>query len=220
MDLEALRDLVGWIVNFDNTAPQQDFIGPSTDTYKHIDRALNLSYQQEVNLATQNAARGYFQRVHAFTWSADTQTMTIPSVILRKPIIAIYDATDSTPGSIIPLWDALTAGSGLYNKDVATWGWTPVPSSARTLNVLYIASAEAMKDIADEPDLIPTEYRELLAWSASILLREVADGNAPPPWYMKQDSLRKQFWKMVASGSPMLHPPPRIRNSSGENEFF
>jgi hypothetical protein len=212
MNLAELRDLVSFIVDYNEGQTDQDFRGPSTDTNKHIDRALNLSYKEEVRLAIQNGGEDSFRFLHTFTWAASATSMAIPDALKGKIIEAIRDDTDQTPGPILRLWDQLADGTGLYKRTKDTWGWNPAPSSAKTLTALFHGMPEDMKQEGDVPWILDDSHHELLAWSAAIWLRTVADEQAPSNWLSRQQELRFQLWKEVSRGTPKLFPPKSIRH--------
>ncbi len=217
-NLGEIRDLVNWIVDFDSTQTDQAFAGPTGDTNRHIDRAINLAYEEEVNSAMQNSSHEAFQFEHEFTWTASAATMKIPAAIRDFPILAIRDDTNTTRGggAIVRLSERIGAIDGLYVIDRDTWGWYPTPSAAKTLRILYLAQATQMKQDMDEPHLIPAAHRALIAWSAAILLRDVADEQAPRSWVTKRMSMRASLAKELSKGRPIEYPPRRIRTSIQE----
>jgi len=211
MNLDALRTKVSFLVNFNTGQADQDFAGTTADSNRDVDFAINEAYRDEVEKGKQNGNRNYFLETRSFTWPAGEQTQPIPLDVLGKTIIAFRDDTQLTPGPIAPKFDALVEGSGLFIVNRRTFGLQPAPGTARTFTILFLANAAEMKESDDEPELIQPQFHDLIVWSAAILLKQVADQRSPPEWLSKQLDYRNQWWKFLSLGSPVLHPPQRIR---------
>lgn len=213
-NLGDLRDLTSWIVNFNEGQTDQDFAGPSTDANKHINRALNLCYSKELELAIQNCGVRAFMRRTSFTWPADATSLDIPWELRGKTIHRFKDNTSLSPGPTLAIWDDMVDGSGMFMKSVDKYGWYPAPSSDLTIRVIYIADANDLINDGDEPELLPLRNRELIAWSAAVWLRTVADEAPPQAWLMEREEQRQRWWKTLTMGYPQGIPPPRIRNDN------
>lgn len=221
MNLGDLRTRLSFLVDFNEGQADQDFIGPSTDSNRHLDFFLNEAYREEVNLGKQNGSRDAFKKKFDITWPRDQQLFTIPIPLLHGDILAIQDNSEITPGPIIPLFDELVEGSGLYIHDHETWGLRPAPGADRSLTILFLARPNVLKQDGDKPDLIHDDHQDLLIWSAGVLARIIADEQPPSMWLQKQHTLRLIWWKKLAQGTPMLHPPKRIRNENPDvTELF
>ncbi len=203
MNLGDLTDLVSWLVNFNSDDTDQAFAGPATDTNKHIHRAINLALVREVDLAMQHTKRGPFKKRSAnFTWTASATTLSIPTELVGKSIVAIFDITDGEPGVLLSLNDT-EAQRGLYQRDNLTWGMQPAPTSALTLVATYIGYPNELVNDGDIPELIPENNHELIAWSAADWLLTIADQDASPQRFaMRLEEERARFWKTLSMGSP------------------
>ena len=213
--LEELRDRLGWYVDFNPTQTDQDFRGPSSYANKRIDNELNLAYREEVNEGKMKRESA-FKRKHSFTWTANASTLTIPEPLQGRRILWLRDNTDVNPGPIITIWDETSDGRGFYVIDDDTWGWSPAPSSARTLQAAFLADAVWMSDESDVPSLVPVRHRELIALTAAIRMHMVApvtDTTTFQYWKAQQVQLRFAWWKELSRGSPSEYPSAHIRNN-------
>lgn len=215
-NLGQIRGKVSYLVNFNPGQTDQDFRGPAAYPNQRLNDAINEAYTEEVILGKQNGSRDFFRSTHSMTWTADAATMPIPAAVKGKDIEAIRDDSSQTPGPIVVLWSGITDGAGLFKVDTDTWGWYPTPSSERTLTILYVGSAAEMEQDDQEPVLIPQDYRDLLVWSAAIILKLIADEKVPKSWQERQEQLRWQWWKTLSMGSPHQYPAPSIRHMYGD----
>lgn len=215
-NLAQLTNKVSYLVNFNSGQTDQDFRGPAAYANQRIHDAINESYIEECNLGKQNGSRDWYRRRYSMTWTADAATMTIPAVLQERDIEVIFDATNVSTGEVGPalqLWDGIHQGSGLFRYDNTTWGWHPTPGSEKTLDILYIAEPVELIGDGDIPDLVPLAYRDLLVWSAGIILKEIADEASPKAWLTRREQLRYSYWKNLEShGQPRQFPGARVRN--------
>jgi hypothetical protein len=200
------------LVNFNSTQTDQSFAGPTAETNRYIDWAINEAYREEIKLGRRNVSRDAFMKQYSFTWEADDASVTIPDEVKGKDILGIRDDTNQSPGRFLTFHKINSDIDGVYVSDRDTWGWYPKPSADRELVVFYLASPKNLNNADDEPDLLQEDDQDLLVWSAAILLRTAADDEAPSSWSRKQFDLRMSFWKGLASGRPMINPPPQIHH--------
>jgi len=214
MRLEELRDKVNFLVNFNSAQSDQSFAGPSTDTNKYIDWAINESYREEVRIARRMISRNAFLKTFPMTWSANAETMSIPEEVRGKDIVAIRDDTDQSPGVILSFSDNTGLIDGIYVYDYETWGWDSAPSQDKTLSIYYLATPNEMKNAGDSPELLKPDDHDILTWGAAIILRMSADESAPLKWEARHEDLRWQLHKGIAQGlyTVAINPPPRIRH--------
>jgi hypothetical protein len=202
-NLAWLRTRVSNLVNFDVTQPDQDFTGPASEPNQLIDGALSEVYMEEINRARFEAAKDWFKVDFTFTWAADTSTLdltTLSSDLSTHSIIELSDETDDSEGT--PIWVRHTSYESPVswrNRTTLQWG-TSGPGSARTIRAVYMASPQDLSDPLQEPYLVPPEYRWLLVWGAAVILRDMADEEAPARWVAKRDELREVFHLALAQG--------------------
>jgi len=218
MNRGELRTQLTWILNANTSQTDPGFFGPSTDTNRNFHWALDAAYREEVVRAKQQGLMGAFRRRHAVTWTSGAETMAIPAQVKLKSIDHLSDETDFSPGTPVSFYDdAYGTVSGIYNRDKDTWGWYPAPSSDRSLVVHYLEVAEPLTSDADIPSLFPVEHHDLIAWSAAIWMRTVADEKGPPAlWIAKQQDLRMVLWKDLSRGQVIRHPTSSIRGTSAQ----
>lgn len=210
-NLGQIRNKVSYLVNFNPGQTDQDFRGPAAYANQRVHDAINEAYTEEVNLG-KTASRDWFRRRVAMTWTADAATMAIPLTVKDADIEIVLNETSTTPGVPVPIWNLITDGSGLYRYDMDTWGWYPTPSAAQTIAIYYVGRPVELNQDDDEPSLIPMDHRDLLVWSAGIILKTIADEEAPQKWIKRQEALRFNFHKTLSMGHPHQYPPPRIRH--------
>lgn len=215
-DLGQIREKVAYLVNFNSGQLDQDFRGTSGNSNKNIDAAINEAYTEECALAKSVASRDWFRRTLSFTWPADAASISIPAALRDRDIEVMRDDTSETPGPMVTTWDGVGVGSGLWRIDDATWGFYPTPSSAMTITAIYIAEPVELANDGDEPTLIPAAFRDLLVWSAGIVLKGIADEDPPRFWLKKQNDWRFLFQKQIALGQPRQYPPVRVKNIYGD----
>lgn len=208
-----MRTKLQFLLNFNEGQTDQDFRGSSVDANKHFDNALNEAYRDECKWL-RGVSRSHFRRTFSFTWTADATTMPIPLWARDAEIEAVRDDTDESPGALIFSRGPNEEGSGFYRADGTNWGWTPAPSSERTLTMVYIAAPSELQKDVEEPDLLPSEHHDLLVWAAGILLKTIADEDVPRRWIERHAELRFLAQKAVSLGNPRTYPAPRITNNN------
>lgn len=189
-DLAYLKDWTHFILDSNPLQSNPDF--PDA----RITKAINAAYEEEVNRAKTETSILFFHLTNTFTWPADTQTIDItasPNSWLQYADTFLFqDITEDAnrPRDFTPLW---------RDRTTLLWYHPDGPQSARTVRVTYLAVAEELSDDADVPLLIAPSHANLLAWSAAILLSEIADNQAPPNWYRRRDEIRFSWWKTLES---------------------
>jgi hypothetical protein len=205
------RQKVSRIVSFNEGQTDQDFAGPSNDTYAILDDAINEAQRAERNHAVIECGDEWFKVTENFSWPANQVTFAFPTYIDQDSIAELYDVTNDSRGlPIIPFPRAMQTKIFWLDKGTLQFEQTG-PGSDITLQVVYIAQPHDLKDPLDEPDLFPYAHRDLLNWSAACILRDMADEQPPARWIERRDEYRENFHLMLAKGKPRA-APFRIRN--------
>lgn len=165
-------------------------------TTAQIKGAINEAYEDEVNRAKTECSHLYFYQTNTLTWPSSTPT--ISTTDSRWPWLDNAD---------IFLFQDITAGANrptdlrLYWRDRETlfWGDPQGPGSDRTVRVTYVGRAEELSADGDVPELIEQAHLQLIAWSAAILLRDIADEQAPAAWLNRRNDHRFSWWKELES---------------------
>lgn len=206
-DLAWLRSQVSWCVDFNEGQTDQSFSGPTTETNKWIDNAVNQAYEFEVNQAQQECGWRPFRRIFEFTWGSGDTTYVLPEHMQYVQHLVWTDITDLDPG--VELIFDVTA---LHWKDHKTvqWGSTG-PGRDTTVRAEYLAAPVPLEHPFDEPELVPPRFRWLIVWQAASKLLTVADQNVPDKWLAEIDSWRSQFHSSLNSGNPIVNDPAVIK---------
>lgn len=205
-NLAELKDELKFIYNFNLGQTDQDLRGTSIDPDKRFRDALNEAYVDEVEEAAQMGDTLYFIVQKRLTWPVSTPTLDIGEDLATATIYRI-DHKDATAGETTA-WELLwvanwTEDVNHYWLDRRTLQWGLVgPSSDKTLRFIYVAEPEEMQDDIDEPVLIPRKFRHLLAYSAAIKLRMVADEETNSPLVRRRNEIRERLWKSISQGRP------------------
>jgi len=198
MFFNELQDLVGLMLNFTPNQTDADF------TTVQVKAALNRAYDREVRAGKLRGHNAYFKSQTTLTWPASTQDMTLNALMKRSQWVRLEDITNSAQASLIEVGSAANeALVYLLDRSTLRWG-SEGPFSERTLRLTYLASAEELIEDEDEPQLIPPEYHELLAYSAAIELRAFADEEIPSAWQKRYLQFQMEFWKLVTKGRPHI----------------
>jgi hypothetical protein len=214
-NLAWLRQKVSTKVNFDVTQPDQDFIGPSSDTNQLVDDAINEAYVEEYTNVKLEAAPEWFMQTEEFTWAASEVTLDLRTVSLtasNHSVLRMEDITNSVDGDPISIKKS-RHHSEIWWKDRYTLQWgTSGPGEDKTIQITFMPKPKDMRIATDEPDLIPEEHRWLLVWSAAINLRDMADEAAPQGWIQRRDNLRENMILDMAQGKVQRPTGNVIRN--------
>lgn len=215
-NLAWLREKVQDKVNFDTSAADQDFVGPSSEPNRLLDDAINEAYQVEVTEAQLEIGVDWLRESVSVTWPAAQVNLDLRTVLGNQDhqIIEIFDETNSTDG--VSLWVGESMShSQIRWRDRHTLQWgTTGPADAMTLRISYIATAEVLNTPLAEPTLIPSQYLWLVVWSACVILRDMADEAAPGRWLKQRDEWRTRFHLALAQGKIMRPGTPTIRSDS------
>lgn len=202
MNRGEIRSELAFLVNFSESTAAQDFV------QARLNKAIQQAYRRIIEAAKINGSYQFFHlRSQSFTWAASTQTLAVPDYLINKVIIDLYDITDGEPGFPIAFGrDSQDVGL-VFWADYKTWQWATVdgPGSAMTLRAVYEAVAEELVSDGDVPQLIPSQFHDLVVWEAAILLRKAGDEAAPPDWKEDRDNLLLDFYKHVSRGRPTSH---------------
>jgi hypothetical protein len=211
--LEDLITRTKKTVSHSDQLTDQAFAGPSDDADQNFRNAINEAYNDEVEDAKQIGDPRWFIARYQFNWQASSPTLTLPAPLQGAQIVRLADITDGYPGQVMWMGD-VPQFAQFHWRDRTTlqWGQTG-PGSTRTLEAAYHAAAEWMKDPADEPALIPNQFRHLLVWSAACLLLQIRDIEAPGQWLMRRDEIRMRWHKYLSMGRPTETGFPGIRNT-------
>lgn len=211
MNRAELRDLLGFILNFNDGQTNQDF------STTRLNQALQRAYRREVAKCKQEGDIDFFLKSYEFTWTASTLNWAVPNA-MRGDFLRIMDITEDSAVGTEVQFSEHGVGSDVFYKDKDTLQWgIDGPPDNRTLRVYYLAQVETMEADDDEPALVPEQFHELIAWSAAVELREIADGAAPQAFVNNRDELRLDYWKHASLGLPQDDPNTiRVRDSDEE----
>jgi len=213
LDRKGLREKLSFILNMNPKQTNQDFIGPTGNTNKYLDEAINEAYRAVVNEAMLECGYDWFKRVYSFTWAADADTQQVPDDILGKDILELRDTTDDEMGTPLVFCDYWVDGA-IHWEDRKTLRWgTTGPSRITTISAVCLENPQDLVSDNDEPFLIPVRFRDIISWKAAILLRTMADELAPESWILRFIELQEQLHTTLARGKPSMNNPSRIRIS-------
>lgn len=219
-NLGELIDRLKFVVSFNDSQTDQDFIGPSADLNKHFRWAINEAYTDEVEEASQIGDNRWLYRTQQLTWPANSVTFELSDDIAGVQIEAITDITNNSFGEQIWILHR-NEGSLRFWKDNKTLQWgTTGPASDRTLLLTYVGQPVEMTEDTDIPDLIPQRFRHLLVWAGAMKLRIVADEAVPPDFVRQRDAIRERFQKAISMGRPIQSGFPGIRNTDPDATGF
>ena len=216
--LEELIEELKYKVAFNEGQTDQDFIGPSDDEDKHFRDAINEAYADEMEEAAQQGDPRWFYTIDSLTWPANQQNLEVPEKLRGKTWVSVYDITTTEPGT--PMWFSDWEDGAVHRwRDSKTLQWGSAgPSSDKTIRITFQAEAEEMVDDGDEPELLPARFRHLLAWSAAIKLRRIADEVVPGGWVSERNDIRERMLKFFTLRGPIQTAGPGIRNT--EPDYF
>jgi hypothetical protein len=197
MNRGELRSLLQLILNFNPGQNDQDF------TPAQLNDALSRSYKHETGRARQQGGRDYFLAATTFTWPASQAELTLPANVKRRSLLRFEDISSGTePGSLLLFSRDGSAGDLRWaTRNSLRWG-TSGPATEKTIRCIFFEEPLTLASDDDEPELIPDTWHELLAWSAAIELRRMADESAPEQWLLHQQELRHGLWKDASRGRP------------------
>lgn len=216
--LEELIADLQFKVAYNEGQTDQDFIGPSGDTDRHFRNAINEAYVDEIEEAAQQGDPRWFYVLANVTWPGGQQNLDVPDNLRGKTWVSTYDITTTEPGT--PIWWSDWEDGATHrwrDRNTLQWG-TAGPSSDKTLRITYQAEPEEMLDNGDEPELVPPRFRHLLAWSAAIKLRRIADEQVPQGWVIERNDIRERMLKFFTLRGPVQTGGPGIRNT--EPDYF
>lgn len=172
-DLAWGRDQTAFLLDFNDGQADQDF------SITRIDHALNEAYDELVNWAKSNASRLFFIQRYTFTWPGTETAIDLSSptysALEHLDFFQFYDVTDGEthPRELQLHW---------RDRNTLVWQSRSGPGTNRTIRALYLAHAEPLVNESDEPTLIHPSHRHIWPLKAAIILREIADEQAPPSW--------------------------------------
>jgi|TARA_Y100000310_G_scaffold20944_1_gene20268 hypothetical protein len=196
MDFLELQTETKELLNFNASQTDQDF------TLAQVKNAINRAYRREYVRARQEGTRRFFITTTNVVWPASQATLELPNNLQGAQIVRVCDVTSSTPGTELIFSDYGNVGDLHWlNRNTLQWG-TGGPSSEKTIQFEYFPGITKMIQDDDEPDLIPSEHREIIFWSSAIDLRNRADEMAPQAWLFERENLRMDFWKEISKNRP------------------
>jgi hypothetical protein len=200
-DFEWLRGRVSTWLNFNPGQTNQDF------TQAQIDGGINDAYHDEVNTARLQGNPNYFKMKYDLAWTAGEVTKTLPKFLVGVQVYDVTDITSDDPGCRIAFDKDGRAGNVTYrDRETLQWGATG-PGQDTTLRFFYLAEPVDMSEDGEEPSLVPPAHRGLIALSAAVSLRDMADEGAPQAWLLRLHDQRLDFWKATKLGRPMTDVP-------------
>ena len=200
MKFEDLEDELGDLLNFTSGGTDQDF------SATQLKKALNRAYTREVRTAKLEGFQEWFKAVEEVTWTANSVTYTLPTSLRMRDIIEIQDITSYDPGYEITIHQGSTGGIFWKDRKTLQWGQDGPPED-KTLRFFYFLQPVEMVNPDDEPDVIPSDFHEMLYWSAACELRKRADEKAPFSWEKELGDIRLDYYKTLSRGRPVSQPP-------------
>jgi hypothetical protein len=150
-----------------------------------------------------------------FTWAAGEEEFELTASLRDLQHAEFFDITDGRPGLPLGVGTRTDPTDFFFvDRNTLRWCTDSGPSSDVTIEVVYLATAEELADDADEPALIPPEFRELLAISAAITARDEADEQHPGSWDTRLMQLRMAYLKYL-SDRPKTKPSTIESRSRG-----
>lgn len=207
------RKAVSRIVTFNARQTDQAFAGATAnDQYGIIDSAINEAAREERTYIFNNSGTEPLRRVQSLTWSADDATLTLPNIYDPNDVIAITDITNDAVGQ--PIFVMSKAQNALtFWKDYNTLQWgSSGPGRDMTIEVAFIAQAPELTETTQEFSFIPYAHRDLINWSAAVILSLEADQTPTRSWVDRRDDLREQLELALSKGKPLTTNVPRIQN--------
>lgn len=200
-----LRDLTNFILNNNDGQTNQAY------TTIRVNQALDMAYRKEMNAIRLEAGWKWTRVVTDVSWPASQVKLELPASISQQGIIGIRDITNSNPGpELVISNDRDTERPFWLDRNTLQWG-TSGPPSATTLRFIYWPRVIMGADDDSEPDLIPYDFRDVLAWSAAVILSKVGDITPPQSWLDELRELRSDMWVYLGSNRPMEVPfQPRM----------
>lgn len=211
-DLTWLIDRLKFFLNIDSGQPDQDYVGPSSDTDKWYRDLLNQAGEREVEDAKIECGRDWFRKTYDSTWAAGAVTLAVPDQVREHLIEEVLDVTNDEVGNEIAFAN-YHPGGAVFWKDNETLQWgTTGPGSATTLRWTYLANFLPMEADSDEPEIIAPRFRWLLVWSALDIAKALGDERVPQDYMRHLTEWREKWWKVISLGRPMKNNPARIQN--------
>ena len=208
-----IKNQVDFYLNNDTSATGAAFTAARTK------QAINFAYRDEVRRAVGEGSRRWFMSTTNLSWAISVVTLQMPPALSQKGLIRITDITSSDPGPEV-LFDETGFRGGMFWKDRNTIQWgSQGPSSARTLQVLFFAEPTPLDKDGDEPDLVPEGFHDLIALSAAVWLRTIAD-SPPQNWVMLQNEMRIDLYKFLSKGKPMDDVPRVYDIEAGREDYI
>lgn len=194
-DLAWIRDRAENILNANPLQADANY------TSSQLNFGVNEACDQELNKAISETNPLHFLRSVDFTWPASQRTFAITGSDIED--LLVYRYLLVTNAQLEPTHITFDY------RDKTTLVWHSRrngPAGDETIRALHWPKANELSLDTDEPDWIAANHRNLLAWSAAILLHEIAyNQNAPQSWYARRDEYRYAWYKTVES-RPMSDP--------------
>jgi hypothetical protein len=212
-DLNWAIATLKWVLNNDGGQPMQAFQGPVGDANYLFRMALNEAYNQIILEAVQLGKFTNFHFTETFTWVGSEKTWQLPVVLVGAQWLRAEDITDSDDGDVLDIGDSPNQ-SEIWFKDMDTlqWGTTGAPRDT-AIRVTYLPHAESLEVGAQEPLLIPSQFRWLLVWRAAMLMRSVSNESVPKAWANEFAQLKEIYYKWLSKGRLSHSNPSTIRNT-------
>lgn len=208
-DRAWLRKVLDRKLNFNKGQANQNFDSDE------LNDMINESYNLEVEMAKQEGNPDFFRMNETFTWPASEPEYVLEAAVVDLQHFQFFDITDGRPGYPLRVGGRENPGDFFFvDRNTLRWNTESGPSSARTIEVEYMAAAEELEADNDEPRLIAPPYRELIALSAAITARDEADEQHPATWAQRLTLLRAAFWKSLAD-RPKSKPSVVLSSASG-----
>jgi len=221
-NVDWLRKEVCRMLNIDVNAPDQAFSKEDVNPWAEIDSALTEAYEQELEEAILETDSDWFFQGMAVTWPVSQRTLELPAELQGMEILRVDDETHDQPGIML----VISSRAEQYEPEISwadyktlQWGFAG-PVETKTLKFFYLAHAPELNDPVQEPIWIPSQFRRLLVWTASIVLRKRVAEEAPQQWLQEQEAWRMRFHLSLSRGRPRDTNRPQIMNVEPKGGFL
>ena len=185
-----------------------------------ITAAVQRAYEREWNKARIQLTKAQVVMSTQFTWPSGAITTDMPALLRNRIIHSIYDITDNPQGiglrTVFYIEDVTKRLR--WPSTVGTPGTGPFRDTL--LRAFFMPQVEQLSLPESTPQLIPTEYHQLLGWSAAIELSDMLDGGrtAQPAWKPRYEDLQTDYWQ--ACKVPVLADRARILPDDAVDFFY
>lgn len=197
MRVDDIKADIAYYLGFNEGQTNQDF------TDKRLLWLLNKAYRKEWSEAQVNGRKEWFKQNYPLTWASSTTTLALPDSINKHSILTIWDETTGIPGSRLEVAESQLYGLIFWRNNKTLQYGHEGPPCDLSLVFDYVPEAERLQDDADEPQLIPPKFHDMLAISAACIARMIADEAAPASWIKELGDQRLNYYAFLQTTRPV-----------------